>query len=255
VDLHEVFAKVWGLSSRSLSRMATSLAVNPPLSSHPVKAEVSAAIIADDEVTLRRATAALRAASVNVLAAGRLCDEQVEHAESLRPDTVILACDLGRPAQMTSLRRLRKTLANAGIVVVAAANPRVAAREAVNNGADGFIFEADLESTLAIVVQAVAAGHVSIPRRMRRSVVRPAFSHREKQVLALVARGYQNREIANELFLAESTVKSHLGTSFAKLGVRSRKEAAAVLLDPAEGLRPLILDELPDSPQLEATAS
>ena len=69
---------------------------------------------------------------------------------------------------------------------------------------------------------------------MRRTVVRPAFSHREKQVLALVARGYQNREIASRLFLAESTVKSHLGTSFAKLGVRSRKEAAAVLLDPAD---------------------
>jgi DNA-binding NarL/FixJ family response regulator len=235
--------------------MATSLAVNPPLSSRPVKAEVSAAVIADDEVTLRRATVALRAAHVNVLAGGRLSDDVLDHAESLRPDTVILAGDLGRPAQMTGLRRLRKSLGDAGIVVVASANPRVAAREAVNNGADGFIFEADLESTLAIVVQAVAAGHVSVPRRMRRSVVRPAFSHREKQVLALVARGYQNREIANQLFLAESTVKSHLGTSFAKLGVRSRKEAAAVLLDPAEGLRPLILDELPDSPQLEATAS
>lgn len=235
--------------------MATSLAVNPPLSPRPLKAEVSAAVIADDEVTLRRATAALRAAGVDVVAGNRLSEQALADTESLRPATVVLACDLGQPAQMTSLRRLRKSLGGAGIVVVAAANPRVAAREAVNNGADGFIFEADLESTLAIVTQAVAAGHVSIPRRLRRSVVRPAFSHREKQVLALVARGYQNREIANELFLAESTVKSHLGTSFAKLGVRSRKEAAAVLLDPAEGLRPLILDELPDSPQLEVTAS
>lgn len=235
--------------------MATSLAVNPPLSAAPVAAPVKAAVIANDEVSLRRASAALRAAGIEVLRGERLTDDSLAQAERLRPQTVVLACDLGRPAQMTSLRRLRKTLSTAGIVVVSASDPRIAAREAVNNGADGFIYESDIESTLAIVVRAVAAGHVTVPRRMRRTVVRPAFSHREKQVLALVARGFQNREIAARLFLAESTVKSHLGTSFAKLGVRSRKEAAAVLLDPAEGLRPLILDELPDSPQLEATAS
>lgn len=235
--------------------MATSLAVKPPFSAPPVAAAVSTALLADDEVTLRRASGALRTSGIDVVAGVRLSDDTLTQAERLRPKTVVLACDLGRPAQMTSLRRLRKSLADTGIIVVSASDPRIAAREAVNNGADGFIYESDIEASLAVVVRAVAAGHVTVPRRLRRTVVRPAFSHREKQVLALVARGYQNREIASRLFLAESTVKSHLGTSFAKLGVRSRKEAAAVLLDPAEGLRPLILDELPDSPQLEATAS
>ena len=60
-------------------------------------------------------------------------------------------------------------------------------------------------------------------------------------MLALVVRGLGNRQIALRLFLSESTVKSHLASAFQKLGVRSRKEAAAVLLDPDEGLGTTIL--------------
>ena len=59
---------------------------------------------------------------------------------------------------------------------------------------------------------------------------------REKQVLALVVMGMSNAEIAGKLFLAESTVKSHLSSAFSKLGVRSRNEAAATILDPNSGV-------------------
>ena len=69
---------------------------------------------------------------------------------------------------------------------------------------------------------------------LRASVERPAFSHRERQVLALVARGLTNSEIAEHLLLAQSTVKSHLSSAFAKLGIRSRKEVSALLLDPEQ---------------------
>ena len=50
-----------------------------------------------------------------------------------------------------------------------------------------------------------------------------------------VAAGLTNSEIAESLFLSESTVKSHLSSAFAKLGVRSRREAAALVLDPDQG--------------------
>jgi DNA-binding NarL/FixJ family response regulator len=115
-------------------------------------------------------------------------------------------------------------------------------------GADGFLAEDELEPALATVVRSVALGHVSVPRSLRRCLVRPAFSHREREVLALVVEGLQNREIANRLFLAESTIKSHVAAAFAKLGVRSRKEAAALVLDPDEGLRELVLGDVRDAP-------
>jgi DNA-binding NarL/FixJ family response regulator len=61
------------------------------------------------------------------------------------------------------------------------------------------------------------------------------LSHREREILELVATGLTNRQIADRLFVAESTVKSHLSSSLHKLDVRSRAEAAALLLDPEEG--------------------
>ena len=68
------------------------------------------------------------------------------------------------------------------------------------------------------------------------AVERPPLTPREKQVLALVVMGYTNREIAEQLVLAESTVKSHLFSAFRRLGVRSRSEAVALITDPSRGL-------------------
>jgi DNA-binding NarL/FixJ family response regulator len=64
----------------------------------------------------------------------------------------------------------------------------------------------------------------------------PVLSTREKQILGLVVMGYMNSQIATTLFLAESTVKSHLSSAFGKLGVRSRNEAVSLILDPDRGL-------------------
>jgi DNA-binding NarL/FixJ family response regulator len=114
-------------------------------------------------------------------------------------------------------------------------------RSALGAGAAAFVADAQLEQALALACRSVLAGQVSLPRQLRRCAIRPAFSHREKQVLTLVVRGFGNRQIARRLYLSESTVKSHLASAFQKLGVRSRKEAAAILLDPEEGLGTTIL--------------
>ena len=95
-------------------------------------------------------------------------------------------------------------------------------RRALDAGADAIVFEPELESTLAVTVSAVGSGQSVVPRKMRASVERPAFSHRERQVLAFVSQGLTNAQIADELFLSESTIKSHLSSAFAKFGVRSR---------------------------------
>jgi DNA-binding NarL/FixJ family response regulator len=90
-------------------------------------------------------------------------------------------------------------------------------------------------------VAAVLAGQTSVPAPLRASVRRPSLSFREKQILGMVVLGLTNSQIGARLYLAESTVKSHLSSAFAKLGVRSRSEAAALVLDPKESLGPAIL--------------
>jgi DNA-binding NarL/FixJ family response regulator len=87
---------------------------------------------------------------------------------------------------------------------------------------------------------------------LRAAVRRPTLSVREKQVLAMVVMGYSNCEIASRLFVAESTVKSHLNAAFRKLGVRSRSEAASLILDPHGSLGPGILAITPDGRRARA---
>jgi len=199
-------------------------------------------VATEDVVTARRVLGALEADGIAAGVSARVPADIAARTAQLGAAIAILCCDLSSPGDMSLLRHLRKELRETGVVVVSLGSSRARASEAVNTGADGLVPESEIEASLAAVARAVAAGHIAVPRTLRRCVVRPAFSHRERQVLALVAAGLQNREIADRLYLAESTVKSHLASSFEKLGVRSRKEAAALVLDPHEGLRAFVLE-------------
>jgi DNA-binding CsgD family transcriptional regulator len=88
---------------------------------------------------------------------------------------------------------------------------------------------------------AVAGGQLSIPIELVREVEKPVLSRRQKQVIGLVVLGLSNGEIAAKLHLSEHTVKCHLYASFRKLGVNSRDQAVALILDPDAGLGPGIL--------------
>ncbi len=144
---------------------------------------------------------------------------------------IVLICNVDAPREMATLRRLRQKLRNPPIVVISPPATGTGVRRALEAGADAFVFESELELTLVATVRAVASGQSVVPGRVRASLERPALSHRERQVLSLVVDGLTNAQIAGKLFLSESTIKSHLSSVFSKLGVRSRREAAAVFLE------------------------
>jgi len=122
------------------------------------------------------------------------------------------------------------------IVAVCPRIERWEIRAALAAGAAGIVLHDELARTLAPCLRAVLAGQTCVPREHWRQIAPPVLSAREKQVLGLVVMGYMNSEIAEQLFLAESTVKSHLSSAFGKLGVRSRNEAVNLILDPERGL-------------------
>lgn len=161
-------------------------------------------------------------------------------ADSL-PDAVVLSCAGTDALTLTAIRKLSATPVPPDIVVVVPEGRSRGLRRALDAGATAVIYESQLETALWPTIRAALAGQTSVPRRVRRCVVKPTFSHREKEVLRLVVRGLTNQQIGLRLFLAESTVKSHLGSAFQKLGVHSRSEASAVLLDPKEGLGASVL--------------
>jgi DNA-binding CsgD family transcriptional regulator len=103
------------------------------------------------------------------------------------------------------------------------------------------VLEPELELNLGLAIRSVCAGHVTVPRQLRHGVAVPALSHRERQILGLVTAGLTNDEIASRLYLSESTVKGHLTSAFRRLGVRSRREAVAMILASEESLRRSVL--------------
>jgi DNA-binding NarL/FixJ family response regulator len=159
----------------------------------------------------------------------------VEH-----PDVLVLLCDLARE-DCTMLRAFGRLMPSARSIVVSPVSNSVAVRRALDMGASGLVDEHRVEQTLAIAVRAVSAGLVTLSHASRWSAEKPVFSYREKQALGLVVEGLSNGEIAVSLGLSQSTIKSHLASAFAKLGVHSRSEAAALILDPQAGLASIAL--------------
>jgi DNA-binding NarL/FixJ family response regulator len=151
------------------------------------------------------------------------------------PDAAVIVLGTG-PVEPDVVVALRTCHPVARVVILAPDDRRSGdLRRLLRAGADAVVFDAQAEACLALTVRAVHAGQIVVPRSLRQHVVRSPLSHREKQILRLVVRGYTNRQIADELFLAESTVKTHLSSAFAKLDAHSRAEVTELILDPDEG--------------------
>ena len=133
-------------------------------------------------------------------------------------------------------------------VVVCRETGKAEVRRIIHAGAWGYVLEHELEQTLVPTVGAVVSGQIAMPREERMQVGAPTLSAREKQILGMVVMGYMNCDIAKQLYLAESTVKSHLSSAFLKLGVRSRSEAVELILDAEQGLGRGILAITSDGP-------
>jgi DNA-binding NarL/FixJ family response regulator len=158
--------------------------------------------------------------------------------EDVDPSAILaIVCDVDVPREMARLRRLRRELREQAIVAISPMTTGTGVRRALDAGADAVVFDPELESTLAVAVSAVASGE------------RPSFSHRERQVLTFVSRGLTNAQIAEKLFLSESTIKSHLSSAFAKFGVRSRKEAAALFIELEQTSGAPLVDSAPELDQ------
>jgi DNA-binding NarL/FixJ family response regulator len=212
----------------------------------PRSAIVAVAVVADDRRLVDRVRAALRrdgvAADVEFGGQARLA---VEHLARL-PDVVVLAGVAARAAA-GEVHRIRRRLPDAHVVLIVDEHAPGGVGHLLDTGVAGVVFEEAMGRTLALVVRSVCEGHVSVPRSMRHGVDLPALSFRERQILALVVAGLTNDEIAGRLYLAETTVKGHLTSAFRRLGVRSRREAVALILSADESLRRSVLTAGPGS--------
>jgi DNA-binding NarL/FixJ family response regulator len=187
------------------------------------------AAAAADRVRLARIVSPLRSHGIRLVGTATSPDEIVSLAGDC--DVIAFGWDLTAPSSASTLRAMREPLRPTPLTVVSPALTPIGIRRAIDAGVEGLVLEEDVDRALVPTLLSVAAGQVSVPREAGPQLQGPALTSRERQVLRMVAQGFKNFEIGQQLFLAESTVKSHLSSAFTKLGVRSRSEAAALILD------------------------
>jgi DNA-binding NarL/FixJ family response regulator len=203
--------------------------MTPPLQSAEAVAAPVVVIVARTGAMRDRITQALGRPGVLALP-----DAGPDCASVIDADMLVLGCERIGAEELTQLRHLRDRRPDLRIVVVCATASVRYTRRAIDCGAHGFVLTELLWAALAPTVAAVLAGQCAVPGQFGTCARRQSLSFREKQILGLAAAGYTNAQICAELFLAESTVKSHLSAVFTKLGVASRNEAASLILDSGE---------------------
>ncbi|AGZ45097.1 response regulator [Actinoplanes friuliensis] len=192
-------------------------------------------LIVDDHPVVRNGLSSMFAAAPGFEVLGEAADgaEAVELAERLRPDVVLM--DLRMPGMdgLTAITELARRGVTARVLVLTTYDTDAHVLPAIEAGATGYLLKDAPREELLRGARAAARGESvlspSVAAWLMNRVRTPApqlLSRREMEVLELVAAGNTNREAAGRLFITEATVKSHLLSIYAKLGVRDR--AAAV---------------------------
>lgn len=169
---------------------------------------------------------------------GALAAANFRPTEATEPDTraVISAHARADAAACAMVRDLGRCSGDVVVIAVVEHAGPGDIRRILQAGARAVVTEGSIETALVPSIDAALAGQIAIPARGGARSAPRLLTTREKQILGMVVMGMTNAAIASQLFLAESTVKSHLSSAFSKLGVSSRSEAATVILDPQSGV-------------------
>ncbi|WP_223692066.1 response regulator transcription factor [Leifsonia poae] len=195
-------------------------------------------VVADDHPIVRAGLVALFALEddFTIVAEADTPDRAVAAAERERPDVVLMDLQFGAEASSTgadATRRIRALDDPPHVLVLTNYDSDSDILGAVEAGASGYLLKDAPPHELIAAVRAAAAGESAlapvIATRLlnRLRAPRVSLSSREIEVLQLVAAGRSNTEIAAELFVSETTVKSHLAHVFTKLDVASRTAAVS----------------------------
>ncbi|HZZ55808.1 MAG TPA: response regulator transcription factor, partial [Trebonia sp.] len=187
-------------------------------------------LIVDDHPVVRQGLRALLEVQDDMTVAGEAGDgpAAISLAESLRPDIVLLDLKLPGMDGVAVLRPLRA--AGLRVLVLTSATEPSAAAAAVRAGAAGVVYKDIDPAALVRAIRSVHDGNVLLAPEAVGSLVRGSradtLTAREREVLAGIADGKSNREIARLLRVSEKTVKAHVSAVLAKLGVQDRTQAA-----------------------------
>jgi DNA-binding NarL/FixJ family response regulator len=201
-------------------------------------------LIVDDQSLFREGLRTLLSAQPDLKVIGEAAngEEALRQAASLRPDVVLM--DLRMPGMdgVEATRALRASNPSAAVVVLTTYTDDDSILAALEAGAAGYLTKNASAADIRRAIEAAATGHAMLDSRAAARLVHAAsrdarsqdaqggplpdgLTEREGQVLALIAQGLSNTEIAATLYVTRSTVKTHINQIFAKTGSRDRPQA------------------------------
>jgi DNA-binding NarL/FixJ family response regulator len=196
-------------------------------------------LIADDHPVVRQGLQVLLSVQDDIEVVGEAADggQALAMAAELDPDVILLDLKLPVRDGVAVLRELRGSGLKARALVLTSAADRELVRLAVQAGAAGFLYKDVDPDALVRALRSVHDGHTLLAPEAAGSLLRSgaaasavqgigALTGREREVLAQIADGRSNREIARLLRVSEKTVKTHVSSVLAKLGVADRTQAA-----------------------------
>jgi two-component system, NarL family, response regulator LiaR len=205
-------------------------------------------LVADDHAVVREGLRAFLALQDDVEVVGEAADgeEAVAAVASLQPDVALVDLVMPGVDGIEAIQRIRASDAPTRVIVLTSFADEDKMLPAVRAGAVGYLLKDVDPQALVAAIRTVHDGetllHPAVVRELVREVAGDGrepppenpLTHREREVLALIASGRANKAIAFELGVAEKTVKTHVSNILAKLGVSDRTQAA--LLAVREGL-------------------
>jgi two-component system, NarL family, response regulator LiaR len=196
-------------------------------------------LVADDHPVVRQGLRTFLATQddLDVVGEAATCTEAAERAAELRPDVVLLDLVMPGGDGIEAARKIRDASPGSKVIVLTSSPDDATVLPALEAGAAGYLLKDVEPQELAEGVRRVHRGesllHPAVAPRVIREAVGPstasareALTPRELDVLRLLARGLPNKLIARELGIAERTVKTHVSSILAKLGVTDRTQAA-----------------------------
>jgi DNA-binding NarL/FixJ family response regulator len=195
-------------------------------------------LVVDDHFVVRKGVCALLSGSADIAVVGEAGDgvQAVEEAGRCAPQVILMDLKLPELDGVEAIRRILAARPEIGIVVLTGTEVEEDVLAAIAAGALGYLAKtSEREDFLEAILQ-VSRGETWLPPHLTRRLLthlksRPAagtrepLTDREREVLALLARGWGNRKIAEELSISEVTVRTHVSRVLDKLGASNRVEA------------------------------
>ncbi len=166
--------------------------------------------------------------------------EALTLAADMKPDLILLDIDLGGENGLDLLPELRRIAADARVLILTGLTDENSHRQAVRLGAAGLVLKQNAAEVLLKAIRKVYEGEIWLDRSVMSNLLheinRPdqnidpdtakmaSLTAREREVISLIAEGQKNKQIAERLFISETTVTHHLSSIFSKLGVSDRLE-------------------------------